>query len=814
MFEDLRSAARSVVRARGLTAVLLVSLALGTGANAAVCGIVYKLLLAPPDGVRRAGELVSVYTSEFSGAPFGRTSYPDFLSLSERVQAESIAAFDDNLFANVRIAPEPDGADTKSGNERRARIAAVTPTFFSTLRLPAHEGRLLESADSATEPPGAVISFALASALDTPATIVGRTLQAGRERFTVIGVGPEMFRGLQSSRPTDLWVPLQGLDSGERGDRRLSVIARIHDDADAVNERLLALGDTLARQYPESNRGTVVDPDAPRKLTALPYTAFDPESRSEAKVIATVVATAVALLLAGACVNAGTLLLSRAMARRREVAVKMALGAGRFALARQLLLESLLISCAGGALGLVFATWIVRAVPAMFSPDHAALLDTDIDALLVALTIGIATLAGVVFGVAPAIHGTGAPAALALRADSGGISEQHGGLRMRAILITAQLSVSTLLLITTSVLAAGLSESLQGDFGVRSANVVMLAMQNPGGNCTIYDPIRGVRFHHALAQALPKVSGISSVGWSSIPPLGRASVRQYAIQSGAKTLDRVDLNVNVVTPGYFRTLGIELIEGRPFDAGDGARSDAVAIVDELLARRHFGATAVGQHLLDADGEPVKIVGVVKSGRYRTLQDSPQPTVYLPYSQEHLACGFLFVRTASEPTGMFALIGGKLTALDGGVTITRTTTLEQHLSEALAIDRLTTTLVGLCGIIALLMAMAGVYGVMSDAVVRRTREIGLRVALGAGRPQVVKLVFMEATYLTVTGIVLGLAAALGLEQVAASFVYGLPQLNVATLTTAPAILAAVVAVAAIPPLRRALAVSPTIALRAE
>jgi predicted permease len=456
----------------------------------------------------------------------------------------------------------------------------------------------------------------------------------------------------------------------------------------------------------------------------------------------------------------------------------------------------------------------VRAVPAMFSPDHAELLDTSIDALLVALTVGVATLAGIVFGVAPAIHGTGAPAALALRADSGGISEQHGGLRMRGILITAQLAVSTLLLITTSVLAAGLSQSLQGDFGLRSSNVAMLAMQNPGGNCATYDPVRGVRFHHALAESMPKINGISAVGWSSIAPLGRGNVRQYSIQSGAKALDRVDLNVDIVTPGYFATLGIPLVEGRVFDGRDGALTEPVAVVDELLARRHFGVSAVGQHLIDEDGEPVKIVGVVGSGRFRTLQESPQPTVYLPYSQEHLPCGFLFVRTASDPSAMLPLIEGKLSALDGGVTITRAIPLAQHLSEALAIDRLTTTLVGVCGVIALLMAMAGVYGVMSDAVVRRTREIGLRVALGAGRPQVVKLVFTEASYLTVTGIILGLAAAIALEHIAASFVHGVPQLNLARLATAPAILAIVVALAAIPPLRKALAVSPTIGLRAE
>ena len=810
MIGDLRSAVRSVVRARGLTAVLLISLALGTGANAAVCGIVYKLLLSAPDGVR-ASNLVSVYTSEFSGAPYGRTSYPDYLTIAQQTEVESAAAFDDNSFANVSMASVDENGD---GAVRRSRIAAVSGSFFQTLTLRPYTGRTLEAADAASQPRGAVISYELAEALDSPATIVGRGIRAGEEEFTVVGVGPRKFRGLQVSRPTDLWIPLDEQNAGARGDRRVSVVARRTAALDDVNDRLSAVSATLAQQYPESNKGTVIDPEAPRRIVALDYSSFDPEARSEASVVAAVVLGAVALLLAGACVNAGTLLLSRAMARRREVAVKMALGAGRGALARQLLLESLLISSAGGALGLLLATWIVRAVPAMFSPDHAALLDTGIDTMLVLLTVGIATVAGAVFGVAPAIHGTAAPAALALRADAGGISEQHGGTRMRSVLITAQLAVSTLLLIATSLLIAGLSQSLQGDFGVRSANVVMLTMQNPGGDCNSYDPVRGVRFHHAIAERLPKTTGVAAVGWASIPPLGRSSLRQYAIQAGAKALDRVDLAVNVVTPGYFRAMGIPLIEGRLLDDGDGARSEPVAVVDELLARRHFGTSAVGEHLLDVDGDSIEVVGVVRSGRYRTLQDSPQPTVYLPYWQEHLPCGFLFVRTAADPASMFGIIGGRLTAIDGGVTLPKTTTLEQHLEEALGIDRLTTTLVGLCGVIALLMAMAGVYGVMSDAVGRRTREIGLRVALGAGRPQVVWLVFTEATYLTMTGVLLGVGAAIALEQVAASFMHGLPRMNTTTLATAPAVLAGVVAIAAIPPLRRALAVSPTIALRAE
>lgn len=808
MFEDLRYAARSVVRARGLTAVLLLSLGLGTGANAAVCGIVYRLLLSAPAGLEDASGLVSVHTSEYSGLPYGRSSYPDFLALANLSSFESVAAADDNAFANVR----GEGEAT-----RRARVVAVTDGFFATIGMRAHAGRLLGAADRQTQPRGAVVSFSLADALDTVDTIVGRTITAGAERYTVVGVAPRTFRGLQTSRPSDLWIPLIVDETEDRGDRRLSLIARRHDGLPAApdsSDQLERLSNALATRHPETNRGSITDPEAPRFMTAIGYSPLEPGAKPETMVLAAVVVGAVALLLASACVNAGSLLLSRAMARRREVAVKMALGASRPTLVRQLLYESLITSVGGGALGLLFAAWMLSAIPALFSPDHAELLDTNLDTSLVLLTVGIATVAGAFFGIAPAIQGTGAPAALALRADAGGISEQHGGARLRGILITAQLALSTVLLIATGLMTTGLSHVLKGGFILRAEEIVMLAMQNPGGNCNAYDPIRGVRFQRALAEALPKTPGVSSVGWASMPPLGRDSARSYAIQAGAKALDRVDLNVNVVSPGYFTTMGVPLVEGRFFEGADGALAPAVAVVDELLARRHFGHSAVGQHLISPDGESVTIVGVVGSGRYRTLQDSPQPTVYLPYSQAHLPCGFLFVRTTGDPAALTPTITRSLSRIDPGVGITRTTTLEQHLSDALAIDRLTTTLVGLCGIIALLMAAAGVYGVMSDAVLRRTREIGLRMALGAGRRQVVRLVFTEAMYLTSAGMLLGIGAALAVERAATSFVHGLPGIDRTTLAVAPALLAMVIVIAAVVPLRRALGVNPTIALRAE
>ena len=813
MHEDLRSAARAVLRAKGLTVALVLSLALGTGANAAVCGIAYRLLIGAPDGVRAAAELASVYTSEFSGAPYGLTSYPDYLAVAERLTTGTLAAFDDGTTANARRVPR-DGEQPTSSASRLVRGAKVTATFFPTLGLRASAGRLLDEAAAISSPQGAVISGELADALGGASTVVGRHIAFGPTEYLVVGVAAAKFRGLHANRPVDVWVPFDGARAADRGDRRLSVIVRQRGSLESLDAALDALSRELASRHPQTNLGSIVDPGAPRRLRAVGYSRVDPGARAATSIVVMVVLGAVGLLLAGACVNAGTLLLSRAMARRREVAVKMALGASRGALARQLLLESVIISVTGGVLGLLFAAWIVGAVPAMFSPDHAALLDNRVDSLLVALTLGVATVTGAVFGIAPAIQGTGAPAVLALRGDAGGVSESSGGTRVRSLLITIQLAVSTLLLIVTSVLGVTLSRSLQGDLAGGARSVAMLAVENPGGNCHTFDAVRGARFQHAVAAEVPRMTGVSAVGWASTPPLGRHTTLSFGVRAGARAVDRVELDVNVVTPGYFAVIGLPLVEGRLLNAGDGARTEVVAVVDELLARRLFGLSAVGQHLLTHDGRPVRIVGVVGSGRFRTLQAAPQPTVYLPYSQAHLPCGFLFVKTATDPAAMAPWIAGRLLRLDGGVTVTRRTTLEQHLSEALLIDRLTTTLVGLCGAIALLMAMAGVYGVMNDAVLRRTREIGLRLALGAGPPQVMKLVFLEALYITAGGLLLGAAAALVLERVATTFVHAAPEVDLLLFAAAPASLAVVVILAAVPPLRRALAVSPTTALHAQ
>jgi ABC-type antimicrobial peptide transport system permease subunit len=325
-----------------------------------------------------------------------------------------------------------------------------------------------------------------------------------------------------------------------------------------------------------------------------------------------------------------------------------------------------------------------------------------------------------------------------------------------------------------------------------------------------------------LLEHVPTVGGVEAVGWASTLPLGRGNKRPFTIQAGpGEATDTVELETNVVSPDYFRALSLPVVEGRLFDDGDTTLAPAVVVVDEVFARRYLGQKAIGRHIFTASGDELAVVGVVRSGRYRTLQQSPQPTVYFPSTQDYLWRGHLIVRTTVDPAALLRPIADVVEEVGGGATIMidgtgkrMASTLDAYLNASLAIDRLTTTLVGVCGIVALVMSTIGVYGVMADAVLRRTKEIGLRVALGAGRLQVVRLVSAEALGLAAGGLATGTLAAVGVSSIARAFVDGVPALEMVTLAAVGVTLTTVTALASIVPLRRALRVHPNIALRAE
>ena len=807
MFQELRHALRAIARTKGTTAVVLLSLGLGTGVNAAVYSALSAVLLQGPAGVQDPSRLVDIYTAEFSGLPYGPSSYPDYASISSEARSlVAVAAVDDNSIANLQI-------DTSGLS---GRVASVSPPYFSVLQLAAHAGRLLEPSDMAATPPAAVVSFSLAQNAGGAEAVVGKTLTIDQREYRIVGVAPPRFRGLHAGRDCEAWV-LMDIPSSSRGDRRLSIVARLARGASRADaeEELGDISTTLASRYPATNRGDIRQKEAPRRIVPVRYSQLDPGARGQMVAIGLIVGGATVLLLAGACLNVGSLLLSRAVARRHELAIKKALGATRSRLARQLIAETLCLSIAGGALGLLFTWWTAQALPALFMAEHAGMLDTKLDLhrmMPVLMTIGAACLAGAIFGVAPVVQGTDCPAVTALRADSGGVSSQQGAGRLRAGLVGSQLSLSILLLLSTGLLVASLTHALEGDVQSTVNKIMFASIDLPG---RFVDTVRGVAVRNRLLDRIAAVPGVDSVGWASTLPLGRGNRQPFRVAgSSSEVRDRVELDTNVVSAKYFRTLSLACIEGRLFTEDDRMLAPPVVVVDELLARRYFGAHAVGRELWNDRGERLEIVGVVRSGRYRTLQAPPEPTVYYPMTQDYLYRGHLLARTSGDPALLMTAIAAAINEVADGAEVLHTSTLATYLSESLVLDRLATTLVGLCGIIALAMATIGVYGVMTDAVQRRTREIGLRMALGARRRHVVRLVFTEVIYLSAAGLLIGTLLTLAMSYVARAFLFGVPPLGVVTVVIVAAALGLVVTVAAIVPLRRALSVNPNLALRAE
>jgi predicted permease len=786
---DLRDAVRSLANTPGLSAIIVVSLALGTGANAAVYSAVDALLFRPPAGVAQPETLVEVYTSQVSGATYGASSYADYRSFSALPRMESAAAIDERNETTIRI-----GDDAVNG-----RPAAVSDNFWDVLRVRLPHG---EWAGDPNQPNVAIISFDLWQSFGHDPRILGRTILVGGQPYVVAGVAPARFRGTHLDRVIDVWIPLEksAVDSG-RGTRRLKVIGRLTSGTTAgqLQESLDATSRTLAETYPETNKGTIRSADEPRRFTAISYSRLDPSIRSQAGLLAAILFGATCLLLLSACVNAGSLLLSRGIARRLELTIKTALGAHRAMLIRQLLIEALLLAIAGAAAGALAAAWTAGIIPALFAPEHANLLDTRVHPAVVAITLGIGAVAGIVFGLTPAIVSTRSLSADMLRGDPARIGERHAGSRLRMTLVGAQLALSTIFLIESALLTKTLDAALTTDRSPFAGSLVI-------GSIESFDP----GYRDAAVERLRRSQVITRVAWVAVPPLARASRREFRIEHGATT-EFAEFDINFASPDYFAMMRLPIIEGRLFGQKDDAEQRTVAVVNEALEQRYFPQRAQGRVLTAADGTSVEIVGVVRTKSFRAFEGSPQPMVYYPMTRATARGFYAVVRAPDDSTEVAHELGSALRSIPN-LRKLDVFTFDAHLSRALATDRMIVTLVAACGILALGLAMVGVYGVMTDLVRRRTRDIGLRMALGANSWQILRLFVGSTLSPAFIGVFFGLLGAAWLLQIARSLVYGLASIDAALALLVVAGLSLVIFAAVLPPARRALRISPLLALR--
>jgi predicted permease len=794
LLQDLRFSLRLLQRQPGFTALLVLTLALGIGANTAIFSAVDGVLLRPL--ALPAPERLVLVWGHHPDTGRQTVSLPDFLDWREGSPAfESLAAFG---MASLNL--------TGGGEPEQLRGVRVTANYFETLGLWPILGRTFETGeDRQGRSPVVVLSQGFwTRRMGADPAVLGKTLTLDGMAHTIIGVVPE---GIRFPSQGEVWVPLATDEERPRRWNFLVVIGRL--TAGATMERaqaeLTALTSRLEQAYPATNQ----------QVTAriVPLQA-DLASRTRPALL--VFMGAVGLVLLIACANVANLMLARAGVRERELAVRAALGASRGRLIRQMLTESLLLSMMGGALGLLLAEWGIDALRASQLDLFPAYARIGIDWRVLGFTLALSVVTGVLAGLAPALRLSGSHLDSTLRAGARGFTGGSLLRQLRGLLVLSEVALALVLLVGAALLLRSF-DRLQHEEpgfdpqGVLTLRVVLPQLKYPE------DPQLAAFFQQLTARAAV-VPGVQAAGIVTAVPLGDGTpVLDLSIEGRTPAPGAVeDAEVFSVSPGYFQTMGLPLLSGRLIEPQDDASAPDVAVIKEALARRYLpGKEPLGARLSLDDGENwITIVGVVRGVRSWALQNEPAPQLYLSLPQRPRRAMYLAVRTTGEPAELTGALRRELSALDPELPMADVRTMEQRLEGAVARPRVNMFLLGGFAGVALLLAGIGIYGVISQMVVQRTREIGIRMALGARSRDVMRLIIRQGIFPALVGIGLGLAAALAGSRLLESLLYGVTATDPLTFLIVPVFLAGVALLAAWLPARRATRVDPTEALRQE
>lgn len=808
LIRDLRHAFRGLARTPGFTAVTVLTLAIGIAAITTVFTWVQAVFLRPLSGVPDQASLRLVWGRSRDGAQRS-FSIPNFRDLRKAcedgevpLEVTSFSLATVNLMEGER--PE------------RLWVSLVSDNFFDVLRVPAAAGRTFsaEEGDTPDAHPVAVLSHRFwQRRFQADPGLVGRKIRLNGEPYTVIGVAAPDFYGTDIGLSADLWIPVameRRILGGEgrweqRGWSWMQAIARLRPgvtDAQAA-PALAAVSARLAEAYPENNEGVV------HHLHRF----WNAPGSREPLLALTVAGAMAALVLVLACANVANLLLVRALGRRREAAIRLALGAGRGGLVRLLLTEGLALAALAGAVGVLITVWSRRVFELVtpssdLPPGPPPALDLRV--LAFAATVSLAT--GVLFSLAPAFQMASPHLAIVLRDEGAAVSGGRKG-RLRSALVVVQVALSCVLLISAGLSARSLREAARLDPGFSARNLLLASLDVfPNG----YDEARGRTFYRELLRRLETRPGIEAATVAMQLPLsGNFSSTTIDIAGYVpKPDEEVTIGFNVVGPRYFETLGIPVLRGRGITLQDDDRAPSVVVVNETMARRYWPqGNAIGG-TFRRGRKDVTVVGIVRNGAYRRLREEPLPYMYFPLLQSYLSATILHVRTEGDPTALAGEVREVVRQLDPALPLSEVQTLEEHLRRATFEPRLLAAFLGGLGTIALLLSTVGLYSVIRYAVSQRTRELGVRLALGARPAEVARLVLAQGLVLSLLGAGLGLAAAFATSRLLASQLYGVSATDPAVFTAVVALLAVVSGVASWLPARVAAEVDPMVALRAE
>jgi macrolide transport system ATP-binding/permease protein len=809
MLNDLRYGLRQLSSHPGFTAVAVVTLALGIGANTAVFSLVNGLLLKRVSGIHEPDRLVQLGRTE-DGDGFDTFSHPDLADYRE----QAVPYVD---IAMERLAPLHVGT---GGASERVSGAVVSGNYFGVLGVRASLGRLLVPTDD-DEPGGepvAVLSHALwERRFGADSATVGRTITVNGHPYTVVGITEPAFRGAGNQFRPDVFMPMAMIDDAmpgrgrfvdDRGVMWLDALGRLKPGVtiEQASAALDGIATQLEERYPDTNEG--------RGIAVAAGIAMSPGTRGDVTDASKLLLAVVALVLLIACANVANLVLARGAARGREMAVRASLGASRGRIARQLIIESAVLAAMGGAAGLLIALWLddpLSRLPAL--QLVVSTVDLAPDARVFGFTLLVALVATLAFGLPPALH--------AARADVMGVIKEgsdrgRGGSRLRHTLVAGQVATSVVLLVAAGLFIRTLQQAYAVPVGFDTERVLLASVD---AELQGYDEPRGRAFCRDLVEGARALPGVEAASLALSVPLGfggwdtrlfRGDQPAPADDDPGERTDR-----NAITTGYFETMGIPILAGRAFTEAD--QSERVVVVNEAVAEQFWpDQNPLGQMLrVGRSGEPWQVIGVARDAKYRTALEGRRLMVYQPYGlEEYWSRMTLHVRTAGAPMMLAGPVRELVSRLDPNLPVYAVSSLRERLDRSLGAEQSMAALVGSFAALALLLAAIGLYGSLSYAVSRRTRELGVRMAIGAAARDVRGLVLSQGMRLVTIGLVIGVLGAMGATRLIAGMLFGVQPTDPLTFVAVVLLLALVAMLACYVPARRATRIDPMEALRHE
>jgi predicted permease len=808
LLQDLRYGMRQLWKSPGFTAAAVLCIALGIGANSATFSFANALLwrksmAAEPD------RLVRLYVSWANGLKYGSFSYPDYVDVRDRsdvldgLAASSIMPF--HLSAGDR-------------NER-AWGALVSGNYFLVLGLKPTRGRFFEPEEDRTEGthPVAVLGYGFwQRRFGGDPGIIGRTLLLNRLTFTVVGIAPEGFSGMDTGLAQDIWIPMKMTPRMGEGRRSLtsrgnhwiqSTIGRLKPGVTIAQARtsVNTLMAHLTEQYPDTNKGKSVLIDSESS------TSLHPMVRGGFVMFLQLMFGVVGFILLLACANVAGLLLARSAARRKEIALRIALGANRARLVRQLLAESLLLSLLAGAVGLLLNLWLTGLMQSFRPPSDLPLrTEVSLSWPVLAFTFAVTVFTGVLFGLTPALASTRSDLVSVLK--EGSPAQLTGASRLRRSLVVAQVALSLALLVGASLVVRNLQNARNLDPGFNPERQLVASLEL---GMQQYDEPKGRQFMRSLREKLRNAPGIQAVGFSDSIPLSLSSSQTSVVPEGyVPPAGSINPSIDYCTVdfGYFDAMGVPILRGRSFRETDDANAPPVMVINETFANRFWpGEDALGKHVRRGDKD-YQVIGIAKNGKYFSLGEDPKSFIYMPLEQIYRASFYIHVRTAADPSGFLETLRREVRNLDDKLPVSDLQTMNSAMGFALMPARLAASVVSAFAFLALFLAAIGLYGVIAYSVSQSVRDIGIRMALGAQAGDVLRLVLRGGMTLTAIGLAIGLAMGLALTQLMKGLLYGISPTDPLSFGIAVTVLAVVALLAVYLPARRATHIDPIIALR--